>query len=106
MKGGKWKMEKEKYKIKIYPDLIVLSTIEKKEDLDLVIVNDNLSDCQEVNLNLLEVIIYKLKKRHLFGVKELNPLVSYNPNKMNRYQYLKTIKKALRFLGIDDFIVG
>ena len=91
----------ESYKVKIYPELIVLSLVKNGEDLDLPIGNDKLSDCQDSILNILEVIIYKTKGKHLFGVKEINPLVNYNPNEMNEAQYFETIKKALEFLEID-----
>ncbi|KKL12728.1 hypothetical protein LCGC14_2532880 [marine sediment metagenome] len=91
----------ESYKVKIYPELIVLSLVKNEEDLDLPIESDKLSCCQDVILNLLEVIIYKTTGKHLFGVEEINPLVNYNPNKMNKSRYFKTIKKALEFLEID-----
>lgn len=91
---------KEKYVVKIHQDRIVLSEVVKEGNLDLCIVNDNLSDCQEVNLNLLEVVIFTLKKRHLFGVRGLNPIINYNPNTMSKKQYFKVIQKALKFLGI------
>lgn len=90
----------EEYKVKIYPELIVLSEVGEGEDLDLFIANDNLSEQACSILNLLEVVIYKQTKRHLFGVKAVEPIVNYNPNKMNKKQYKGTIKKALRFLKV------
>ena len=91
----------EKYKIRIYPELIVLSHINNEEEMDLPLENENLSCCQNAILNLLEVIILKTKGKHLFGVEEISPLVNYNPNEMNKSQYFETIKKALEFLEID-----
>ena len=91
----------EKYKVRIYPELIVLSHITKEEEIDLPIENESLSCCQNTILNLLEVITHKTKGKHLFGVGEINPLVNYNPNEMNEAQYFETIKKALEFLEID-----
>lgn len=92
---------RDKYKVKIYPELIVSSLVDDKEELDLPIENDDLSCCQDTILNLLEVVIYNTTGRHLFGIKELTPLVKYNPNEMTKLQYFETIKKALKFLGID-----
>lgn len=93
-------MNKEKYKISIYPELICLCEVSEVEELDLYISNDNLTKIQTSILNLLEVIIMKQKVRHLFGKKEMKPIVSYNPNTMNEKQYNITIKKALKFLGV------
>jgi len=91
----------DKYKVKIYPKLIVSSLVDDKEELDLPIENDDLSCCQDTILNLLEVVIYNTTGRHLFGIEELTPLVKYNPNKMTKFQYFETIKKAFKFLEID-----
>jgi hypothetical protein len=93
--------KKEEYEVVRYPRLIVLSEkTSKTENLDLTIVNDKLGmECSTI-LNLLEVIIYKQKKRHLFGIKKLNPIVNYNPNTMNEKQYEDTIQKALKILKV------
>lgn len=93
-------MTTKKTKLEYITNLNYSIPVLQEDGIDLYIDNPLLDDNEMAILNVLESIIYGLKKKHLFGDKELKPIVNYNPNKMNKKQYKKTIKKAYELLGI------